>query len=187
MPNYNARLRAVQQKMAEQSIDLLFLQRSANLHYLTGIPREEQNFGNTMYPGEWLSGAWIAPGRSPILTVPRMLDEFHLDAAQRGAGYDVRILPDAGDSIGLARDVIAALGLRPGAAVAIEDRAWAEAVLRLQELLPEARFSMASALIAPLRAIKDQDEIATMRKAGAITEAAYQATLGRLHHGMTTL
>ena len=32
MPDYSARLRAVQQRLAEQGIDLLFLQRSANLH-----------------------------------------------------------------------------------------------------------------------------------------------------------
>ena len=57
MPDYTARLQRVQALMAAQGVDLLFLQRSANLHYLTGIAREEQNFGNTMYPGEWLTGA----------------------------------------------------------------------------------------------------------------------------------
>ena len=40
MPDYAARLRAVQGQMIAQGIDLLFLPRSANLHYLTGIPRE---------------------------------------------------------------------------------------------------------------------------------------------------
>jgi Xaa-Pro aminopeptidase len=134
-----------------------------------------------------LAGAWITPDRPPVLTLPRMLAEFHLDVAQGTAGYDVRVLPDAGDPLGLAREVIASLELRSGAAVAIEDRAWAETVLRLQALLPGGSFSLASALLAPLRATKDADEIATLRQAGAITEAAYQATLGRLRHGMTTL
>jgi Xaa-Pro dipeptidase len=187
MPDYSARLRAAQQRMAEQGIDLLFLPRSTNLHYLTGIPREEPNFGNTIYPGEWLTGAWITPNRPPVLTLPRMLTEFHLDVAHGVGGYDVRVLPDAGDPLSLARDVIATLELRPGAAVALEDRAWAEAVLKLQVLLPEARLSLSSGLLTPLRAIKDEDEIGIMRQAGAITEAAYQATLGRLRHGMTTL
>src|SRR5262245_45643529 len=151
MPDYSARLRAAQQRMAEQGVDLLFLPRSTNLHYLTGIPREEPNFGNTIYPGEWLTGAWITPDKPPVLTLPRMLAEFHLDLAHDVGGYDVRVLPDAGDPLGLARDVIAALGLRAGAAVALEDRAWAEAVLQLQALLPEVRFSLASALLASLR------------------------------------
>ena len=39
----------------------------------------------------------------------------------------------------------------------------------------------------PLRRIKDDDEIAIMRKAGEITEAAYAATLPKLRHGMTNL
>jgi Xaa-Pro aminopeptidase len=118
MPDYNARLRAVQQKMAEQKIDLLFLQRSANLHYLTGIPREEQNFGNTMYPGEWLSGAWVAADRAPILSIPRMLADFHLSVT----GYDLRVLSDAADPAGLAGELLDTLGTRADATIALDDR-----------------------------------------------------------------
>ena len=125
MPDYNARLHAVQHKLAEQSIDLLFLQRSANLHYLTGIPREEQNFGNTMYPGEWLSGAWIAPGRAPILSMPRMLADFHLTVT----GYDVRVLSDAADPSALAGELLDALAVPAAATIALDDRAWAETLL----------------------------------------------------------
>jgi Xaa-Pro aminopeptidase len=59
--------------------------------------------------------------------------------------------------------------------------------LNIQQLCPQATISQASALLMPLRLIKDEDEVAIMRKAGEITEAAYQATLGKLHHGMTNL
>src|SRR5919107_1471588 len=102
MADYRARLRTVQERMEAQGIDLLFLPRSANLHYLTGIPREEQNFGNTMYPGEWLTGAWVAPGRAPILTIPRMLADFHLSVT----GYDLRVLSDAADPAALAGELL---------------------------------------------------------------------------------
>src|SRR5262245_25035926 len=183
MPNYNARLRAVQQKMAEQSIDLLFLQRSANLHYLTGIPREEQNFGSTMYPGEWLAGAWIAPERAPILTIPRMLAGFHLDIT----GYDLRVLPDDGDSAVFARDVLDTLGIVASPTIALDDRAWAETLLGIQSQRPSARFVSAAPLMRPLRLIKDEDELAILRRAGEFTEAAYRDTLPKLRHGMTTL
>ncbi len=183
MPDTTRRLRAVQERMAALHIDLLFLPYSANLHYVTGIAREEQNFGNTMYPGDWMTGAWVAPNRAPILTVPRMVAEFHGSIS----GYDLRVLPDAGDPLALVRDVVAALGIAPNAAIAIEDRARAETVLRIRSLLPEASFSSASAIISPLRMIKDADELSILRRAGQITEAAYQATLERLKHGMTTL
>jgi len=184
MPNYSARVQAVQTKMAEQAIDLLFLSRSANLHYVTGVPREEPNFGNTIYPGEWLTGAWIPQQGTPILTLPRMLAEFHMGAVE---GYDIRVLPDAGDPAQMVKDVLAALKIGDKTTIAVEDRSWAELVLNLQRLRPSATFSQASALIMPLRVFKDEDEIAIMRKAGVITEAAYQATLSQLRHGMTNL
>lgn len=184
MPNYQARLQAVQSQMAQQGIDLLFLPRSANLHYLTGIPRDEQNFGNTMYPGEWITGAWIAPGLAPILTVPRMLADFHMGSI---VGYDVRVLSDAADPAGLARDILDTLQIRADATIAIEERAWSETLMGIQKLRPAARFLSASPIMRPLRLIKDEDELAIMRHAGAITEAAYRDTLPRLRHGMTTL
>ena len=184
MPNYLDRLSRVQARMADQQIDLLFLSRSANLHYVTGIPREEPNFGNTIYPGEWLTGAWIPQQGTPILTLPRMLASFHMGAVE---GYDVRVLPDSGDPAQMVIDVLHALSIGDRPQIAVEDRAWAELVLNLQRLRPDTTFSQASQLIMPLRVIKDEEEIAIMRKAGAITEAAYQATLANLRHGMTNL
>lgn len=184
MPNYPARLQAVQTQMAEQGIDLLFLSRSANLHYVTGVGRDEQNFGNTIYPGEWLTGVWIPQRGAPILTLPRMLADFHMGGV---SGYDVRVLPDTGDPADLVRAVFAAVKLNDTPKIAVEDRSWAELVLNVQRLRPQASISQASALLMPLRVIKDEDEIAIMRKAGEITEAAYQETLTHLRHGMTTL
>ncbi|MEZ4617112.1 MAG: aminopeptidase P family N-terminal domain-containing protein [Caldilineaceae bacterium] len=109
MINYTARLARVQQQMVEQGVDLLFLSRSASLHYVTGIPREEPNFGNTIYPGEWLTGAWIPQTGTPILTLPRMLASFHMGSVE---GYDVRVLPDAGDPAQLVSEVLRAFWSR---------------------------------------------------------------------------
>lgn len=184
MFDYQSRLVRVQQAMAAAEVDLLFLSPSANLQFLTGVAREEPNYGNTMYPGEWLTGAWVPQRGAPILTLPRMLAEFHMGAVN---GFDVRVLPDAGDPAALAGQVLAALNIAPGAHVAVEDRSWAELVLKLQRLLPQVQLSLASALMAPVRRIKDAAEIEIMRKAGAITEAAFAATLAQLRHGMTTL
>jgi D-alanyl-D-alanine dipeptidase len=183
MANYSARMNAVQQQMAEQDIDVMFLPRSASLHYLTGIPREEHSFGNTVHPGEWITGAWVAPGRQAVLTLPRMTAEFGLDVS----GYDVRVLPDTTDPLALLRQVLADLGVGAGATVALEERVWADTTMGIQEALGEVRFVPAAPLIMPLRVIKDADELAIMRKAGEITELAYAATLKRLKHGMTTL
>ncbi len=63
MIDYTKRLQSVQAAMAKAGIDLLFLNVSGNLTYLTGIERDEPNYGNTMYPGEWLTGAWLPQTR----------------------------------------------------------------------------------------------------------------------------
>jgi Xaa-Pro aminopeptidase len=113
-----------------------------------------------------------------------MLAEFHMGQV---ADYDVRVLADDADPEALAADVLKGLGVQSNAHVALEDRAWAETVLHLQDLLGSPVFSLASALLMPLRRVKDEHEIALLREAGQITEAAYAATLTQLEHGMTTL
>lgn len=55
MFDYSHRLARVQQAMETSGIDLLFLNASTNLQYLTSIARDEPNDGNTIYPGEWLT------------------------------------------------------------------------------------------------------------------------------------
>jgi Xaa-Pro dipeptidase len=184
MNYYHNRLHKVQAMMTSQSIDLLFLNRSANLRYVTGIARDEPNFGNTIYPGEWLTGAWIPRTGDPILTLPRMLAEFHMGEV---SGYDVRVLPDAGDPLRFVQDVLTALSVPANGRVALEDRAWAETTLKLQSLLPGATFSLASMILSPLRQIKDDDELALLVEGGRITEAAYAATLAQLKYGMSNL
>lgn len=183
MFDYAQRLAIVQQHMLDQGIDLLFLPRSANLHYLTGIPRDEPNYGNVIHPGEWMTGAWITPHQPPVVTVSRMTAEFYLNVTD----YDVRILADEADPFQLAREVLDSLNLPERATIAIEDRAWAETVLHLQRLRPHAQWRLASTLLMPLRSIKDDDEIALLRRAGEITEAAYAAVIRQIRPGMTTL
>lgn len=178
------RLQSVQTRMKENNIDLLFLSRSANLDYVIGIPREEPNFGNTIYPGEWLTGAWITRENAPVLTLPRMLADFHMGGV---ADCDVRVLPDAGDALEMVRSLLSSLKICASAKVAVEDRCWAELLLNLRQILPGVNLSLASDLLMPLRVVKDEAEIALLRKAGEITEAAFAATLPKLRHGITNL
>ncbi|MEZ4583014.1 MAG: M24 family metallopeptidase [Caldilineaceae bacterium] len=96
-------------------------------------------------------------------------------------------MADAADPLTKRHDVLTALGIGRGPNIAVEDRCWAETVLNIQNLRPDGTLSKASAVMMPLRRIKDEDELAIMRKAGVITEAAYAATLPQLRHGMTNL
>lgn len=165
--------------------DLVFVPMGTDLDYLTGIHRDIPNYGRNLHPGMWLEGAWIAPDRDPILTIPRMTAEF---GAKGGTdGMDVRVLGDWDDPVTMVRGILTELGIGEGATIATSDDAEAESLMELQALVPGARFTSATHILRKLRVIKDADEIATMREAGRITEAAFADVLKMLRIGMTEL
>jgi len=63
----------------------------------------------------------------------------------------------------------------------VSDRLWATFLLRLQSAVPDAAFGLASAVLGPLRAVKDADEIALLREAAhAADRVVQQIARGRL-------
>jgi Xaa-Pro aminopeptidase len=174
------RLNQFQQQLSEQS-DLAFLPFSADLTYLTGIPREFPDFGAVIHPGDWLEGLWFFPGRDPVLLLTRMSAEFN---GQAGDGVEVRILGDFDDPFELLRKQ---LEVPPDAVIAVSDRARAETLINIQHILPGARFISATELLRKQRMVKDEEEIEILRKAGEITETAYGNVLKSLKHGMREL
>ncbi len=177
-------MRAFRERLADVA-DLAFLPRSADLHYLTGVPRDVPNFGAVMHPGDWLEGVWLTPTEPPVLALPRMTAEFGgLDASG-----DVRlhVLQDHDDPVAMVRGFLEAFGLPQQPRVAIGDAARGATVSALHRLLPTATFLSASDVLRPLRAVKSEVEIDLMRRAGAITEAAFAAVLERLEPGMLEL
>ncbi|UCG24647.1 MAG: aminopeptidase P family protein [Chloroflexota bacterium] len=182
--DYLTRLQAFQGLLAEVA-DLAFLPVSADLQYLTGVPRDIPNFGAVMHPGAWLEGAWLSPNQAPVLTLPRMTAEFGgLDKVKE---IDVRILGDWDNPTALVREILAGFTLPPTPRVAISEAASGETTVALHSLLPKAEFVSATKILRKLRVRKSESEIAMMRQAGAITEAAYGAVLEKLQHGMTEL
>jgi Xaa-Pro dipeptidase len=178
------RLKEFQERLAEVA-DLAFFPRSADLQYLTGVPRDIPNYGAVLHPGAWVEGAWLTPTAPPLLALPRMTAEF----GGLGGLSDVRlhVLQDADDPSAMLRDFFATLGLPPRPRVAIGDATHGSTVSALQALLPAATFLSASDVLRPLRTIKSAAEIEAMRRAGAITEAAFGDVLAKLEHGMTEL
>lgn len=165
--------------------DLAFLPPSADLQYLTGVPRDIPNYGAVIHPGDWLEGAWLSPNHPPLLALPRMTAEF--GGLQDVQNIELRVLDDWGDPAALVAEIIAALGLPPAPRVAISDKTAGETIVALQSLLPQATFVSATAILRQMRVIKSEAEIALMRQAGEITLSAYEAVCEKLRHGMTEL
>lgn len=170
--------------MSVAAVDLAFLPISADLQYLTGIPRDMPNYGAVLYPGRWLEGALFTRSEGPIILLPRMTAEFHLEGIVSG---DVRVIGDRDDPFALAKEVLNSLHIGEQPRIALGNFAWAETAVGFQKLLPGAVFSNASDLTRPLRRIKSAEEIDVMRRAGAVTEAAFVEVLKKLKHGMSEL
>ena len=182
--NYQQRLTAFQERL-EGVADLAFFPLSADLQYLSGVPRDIPNFGAVLHPGDWLEGAWLSPNREPILALPRMTAEFGGLADLKGV--ELRVLNDFDDPRDMVKDFVKEFILPEKPRIAIGSATHGTTVSELNGLLPGATFVSASSLLQPLRAIKTDEEIDTMRRAGEITEAAFSAVLGKLEHGMTEL
>jgi Xaa-Pro aminopeptidase len=181
--NYNARLQKFQQHI-QDSVDLVFLPFSADLRYLMGVPRDMPSFGAVLHPGMWLEGAWLSPTHDPVLALPRMTAEF---GGMGDLKANLRILGDHDDPATLLRDILSGFKLPARPRIAVSDSTRGETLVGLQGLYPAASFSSATALLNPLRRVKGEKEIAVMRRAGEVTEAAFEAVLNQLKHGMTEL
>jgi Xaa-Pro dipeptidase len=184
MSIYDERLRRFQ-SILSQNADVAFLPHSADLQYLTGVPRDIPNYGTTLHPGEWLEGAWLAPGRAPVLALPRMSAEF--GGLDRLTGIDLRVLGDWDSPAEMVRGILHSFDLPAKPRVAISRGTHGETITELQRILPDAQFVAATDLVRELRVVKSEEEIAIMRRAGEITEAAFGDVLKALKHGMTEL
>ena len=178
------RLHAFQERLAAVA-DLAFFPRSADLEYLTGVPRDVPNFGAVMHPGAWLEGAWLTPADRPLLALPRMTAEF--GGLSGSADVQLHVLSDHDDPADMVRGFLRSFSLPEHPRIAIGDATHGSTVSALQALAPTATFLSASEVLRPMRVIKSDDEIAVMREAGEITEAAFAAVLEKLVHGMTEL
>ena len=165
--------------------DLAYFPLSADLQYLTAVPRDIPNYGAVMHPGAWLEGAWLTPTHAPVLALPRMTAEFGgLDQVK---GIDLQVLGDWDDPAVMVKKILAGFNLPETTRVAISDATTGETVAALHRLLPGAIFVSATDILRKMRVIKSEEEIALMRQAGAITEAAFAAICQQLKHGMTEL
>jgi Xaa-Pro aminopeptidase len=184
MPNYNSRLQRFQSLLSGQA-DVAFIPISTDLQYLAGVPRDIPNFGVTLHPGAWAEGVWLAPAHAPILVLPRMSAEFgNLSSV---TSVQLRVMGDWDNPFNIVKDILKSFGVGSTPRIAIGERAYAETVAALHSFLPAAIFSNATDLLRVLRVVKDEEEIAIMRWAGEITEAAFADVITQLKHGMTEL
>ncbi|MCB2180292.1 Xaa-Pro peptidase family protein [bacterium] len=182
MINYEARINKFKESLKGKA-DAAFFPLSADLQYLAGVSRGMPTFGATHHPGEWVEGLWISPEKEPVMALTRMTASF---SPPKGIDQ-VMVLGDHDDPAQFLKEVLVQLGFTEVKQIALGEATFAETALQLQRIFPKVQFSSATGLLTEQRKIKTEDEIATMRQAGRITEAAFEAVVGNLRHGMTEL
>jgi Xaa-Pro dipeptidase len=160
---------------AKRSVDCVAVMPGANMLYLTGLP---------FHLMERAAVAFFPTHGQPALVLPS------LEATKPASGpvkIDWQLFPWS-DEEGPVRAFAAAsraLALS-GKTLAVEELVMRVRELRLIETsAPGVRFADAGPLLASLRMRKDEVEIARMRQAVVITEAALETTLAKIRVGMT--
>lgn len=170
MFDYAARRARLDERLRAEGIDALFLAPSADLEYLTGVPREIPQFGEVSYAHGWVTGAFFSPGREPVFVLPRMFLAFDLREEPEG---EVVVVAEADD--GEAAFERVARGVTNGGAVAVGDRVWAETTLHLARLVGAERLRTGTAIVNELRRVKTGEELAAMSRAVEAVERTMAA------------
>ena len=165
MFDYRLRRRMLDQRMGEAGIDLVFLPISGDLEYLAGIPRREPSFGNVSYRHGWAAGAFLRPGREPIVLLPRMITEFELPDASIA---DITVLNETDNAHAVLARIAGSFA--PVKKLAVGARTWSESLIHLLKVLDNPVVSNADDLISPLRQVKSAAELEAMAAAARIVD-----------------
>ncbi|MEA2022790.1 MAG: Xaa-Pro peptidase family protein [Actinomycetota bacterium] len=140
-----ARIAAARAALRDRGIDALLVSVGSDLPYLTGY---------RAMPLERITALVVPATGDPALFVPE------LEASRVDTSVEIRPWGETEDPIDRIATALPNRGV-----IAVGDQMWASFLIAFQERLPEARFVDAEPLMAPLRMIKDEDEIAALREA----------------------
>ncbi len=163
------RLERARKQLADRGVDAVLVGPSADFRYLTGyLPPGLERLTMLVMPAEGI----------PQLVVPTL--EAPLAAEHLGdLEIDVVAWLETDDPVALVRDALDGAGIASGR-LAVGDQLWSAFLLRLQDALPGAAFTLASTVTRPLRMVKDAAEIEALARVAAAIDQVIDG-LGGLH------
>lgn len=176
MDVHESRCARAQEEMLRQGVDLLFVLPSSDLVYL---------IGHHTHTSERLTLFMLPASGEPAMVVPAL----EAPAARAAATFfPFRTWADGENPYALMHSLMMAAGRK----IAVSDQMWSMHLLNMQAELPQAAFTPASRLLAPLRRVKDAAEIAALKRAGAAADAAMaeilaMPLLGKSEHQVARL
>jgi Xaa-Pro aminopeptidase len=156
---YKQRLERARAEMERQGIDFLFVTPSSDLTYLLGYPA---------HASERLTLLCVPREGEPFVVAPR-LEAIRLEG--RADVVDVHAWNETESPTELTARLLEG---GKGSSIGVSDQTWAVFLIRLQEALPEARFTSGNSVLRELRMTKDAHELQLLREAGRRTDAAWE-------------
>lgn len=170
---YRERMGALQDRMAQQGVDLVAIAPTANMRYLTGFaPLMDERF------------CALLVGQTSIrLLIP----ELNADQVEAHTGMSaVRWMDSDGPQFPLA-EALKGLGIEGGTILAADDSMRADSLLLLQDMVKPKKSLAAGNLMTPLRISKSEAEIEVIARAAALADRALMAGADACQPGMTEL
>ena len=159
---YGGRLERASEAARRAGLSALVVAPSADLLYLSGYDPP---------PLERLTCLVVRPGKNPVLVVPTLERPL---AESSGLSKLTEIVSwDETDDPYMLVGKVVGRGKRLGCS----DRMWAAHLLRLQQEIPAASFTPASAVLGPLRAVKDAGELERLRRAARYADETFRRLL----------
>jgi Xaa-Pro aminopeptidase len=164
------RLSRAAEAAERQGLSAVLITPSADLLYLTGYDP---------LPLPRLTCLVLRPGKEPLLVVPSLERPLARDA---GAERLAEVV-DWGDTHDPYEVVARVIG--DGDVVGCSDRMWSSHLLRLQRAMDGARFVSASGVLAPLRSVKDEQELGLLRRAARAADETFRRIIQTRLEGRT--
>jgi Xaa-Pro dipeptidase len=184
MQRFERRLQKFREQMADRGWAGAFLAPSGDMEYLIGVRRQRPNATKSHMHGDWFYGAILTPTEC-VFVAPILAYEFVEGQVEDKSWItDLIKVEEGADVHSLARQ----LGTKykvGGKTLGIPREGMASTIFELQQLFPDTSFRSTWDITAPLRAIKDDEEIELMRRAALVTDDIFDVVLGKLEYGMT--
>jgi Xaa-Pro aminopeptidase len=184
MSRFERRLQQFREQMQDRGWAGTFLAPSGDMEYLLGVRRQRPNATKGHMHGDWFYGAIITP--SDLVFVAPLLAHHFIEAQAKDKPWisEVIMIDDGDDVPALARQLLAKYGLA-GQTLGVPREALASTVFEIQSVAPGTTFHSTWDIVAPMRAIKDGEEIELMRRAARLTDAIFDDVRQNLVYGMT--
>lgn len=169
---HRERVDRLRERMVEADVHALVVAPGSDLRYLSGYDALALERPSLL----------IVRRDGPVAFVAPALERMRVEEEVLLPDLELHTYGEGDDALGLAGRTV---GVPEGELVALGDQMWTAFALGLQDALPRRRWTPASRLIAPIRAVKDPAELAALAAVGRAIDGVHRRVPDVLRAGRT--